>query len=134
MRIWVNGCFDILHTGHIDLLTYAKNLGGVENVLIVGIDSDMRVRKLKGKRRPINSQDDRRKMLESLKVVDEVHIFNSENQLRKMIRDLDIDYMVIGDQYEDKEVIGLENSKNGTVYYHVDDRSTTKIIEKIKKS
>lgn len=137
MRVWVNGCFDILHTGHLELLEYAKHTGGglgnfFTNTLIVGIDSDMRVRKLKGKGRPINSQDDRRKMLESLKVVDEVHIFNSENQLRKLIRDLNIDIMVVGDTYKDKEVIGSENSKNGVIFYHVDNRSSTKIIEKIK--
>lgn len=138
MRVWVNGCFDILHTGHLELLEYAKHTGGglgnfFSNTLIVGIDSDTRVKELKGEKRPINSQNDRKKMLEALEMVDEVHIFNTANQLRKLIKDLNIDIMVVGDTYRDKEVIGSENTHKGVIFYHVDNRSSTSIIEKIKK-
>lgn len=133
MIIWVNGCFDIIHTGHLDLLEYAKNLCNIRNFLIVGIDSDSRVRELKGNDRPINNQEDRKRMLESLKCVDKVVIFDNSIELSNEILANDVDYMVIGDEYEGKKVIGLENSKNGCVYYTVDKRSTTNIIEKIKK-
>ena len=68
-RVIVNGTFDILHPGHVALLTYAKSLG---DFLIVAIDSDERVKKLKGSDRPINGQEDRKTMLEALKPVDKV--------------------------------------------------------------
>ena len=136
MIVWVNGCFDILHTGHLDLLKYAKNLGNVRNFLIVGIDSDQRVKELKGENRPINNQKDRKRMLESLRFVDKVVIFDSSTDLRNEILANDVEYMVVGDEYEGKEVIGLENTKKGCVYYRIDyridNRSTTNIIEKIK--
>jgi len=132
MIVWVNGCFDILHTGHLDLLEYAKNLGNVRNFLIVGIDSDHRVKELKGPDRPINNQKDRKRMLESLRFVDKVVIFDSSTGLRNEILAYDVEYMVVGDEYEGKEVIGLENTKRGCVYYQIDNRSSTNIIEKMK--
>lgn len=139
MKIWVNGCFDILHVGHIDLLESAKYVvGGIrnfrKNTLIVGIDSDKRVKELKGEERPINSQEDRKKMLLALTCVNEVHIFNTADELRQLIKDLKIDMMVVGDDYRNREVIGSENSKNGVVFFEIeDDYSTSNIIEKIKK-
>lgn len=144
MNIWVNGCFDILHTGHIDLLWYAKlyeTKGKLllyserlkENRLYVGIDSDDRVKFLKGDERPINTAHDRVKMLANLKMVDSVVIFHDDNELRYFIKNFDIDYMVIGDHYKDKVIIGAECTKEGVIYYPVDNRSTTSIIEKIKK-
>ena len=138
MRVWVNGCFDILHTGHLDLLEFAKFTGNelgnmFSNRLIVGIDSDGRVAELKGMDRPINNQEDRRRMLKSLQIVDDVLIFRTADELRYLIEEFDIDVMVVGDQYIGKEVIGSENAKNGVLYFPVDERSTTNIIEKIKK-
>jgi len=137
MRVWVNGCFDILHTGHLDLLEFAKFTGNelgnmFSNTLIVGIDSDGRVAQLKGLDRPINNQEDRKRMLKSLQIVDEVVIFRTADELRDLIEQLKIDVMVVGDQYMDKEVIGSENAKNGVLYFPVDERSTTNIINKIK--
>ena len=138
MNIWVNGCFDILHTGHLNLLEYAKHFGEgtgniFSNTLIVGIDSDRRVAELKGDNRPFNNQDDRRRFLKSLRIVDEVIIFDTADDLRELVKVFNIDIMVVGDQYRNKEVIGEENSKNGVVYFPVDNISTTNIIEKIKK-
>ena len=115
MRVWVNGCFDILHTGHLDLLEYAKGLYGFDNTLIVGIDSDRRVVKLKGPARPINKQDDRVRMLESLKVVDEVVLFETTYDLAVAIERNKIDMIVVGDEYRDKEVIG----KHKKIDYHI---------------
>jgi D-beta-D-heptose 7-phosphate kinase/D-beta-D-heptose 1-phosphate adenosyltransferase len=142
MNIWTNGCFDILHTGHIDLLWYAKNYQpgdvppviGPTNLLFVGLDSDERVLELKGVGRPINNINTRLTIMRNLRMVDKVFIFNTDDELRQLIKELNIDYMIVGDQYKNKEVIGHENAKIGVVYYPVDQRSTTNIIEKIKNS
>ena len=130
MNIWVNGCFDIIHCGHIDLLTYAKNLNGDDNTLIVGLDTDERVKENKGSERPINDLPTRIKLMRSLWMVDGVVFFKSDSELREYIKKLEIDYMVIGDQYS--KAIGEENSKFGVKYYKVGDESTTNIIDKIK--
>ena len=142
MNIWVNGCFDIIHSGHIDLLWYAK-LYGIEglgyqeamrvNTLYVGLDADERVKFLKGDKRPINNIDTRVKIMSNLKMVDSVVIFHDDDELRYFIKIFNIDYMVIGDQYKDKLVIGAECAKSGVIYYPTDERSSTGIIEKIKK-
>ena len=137
MNIWVNGCFDILHTGHIDLLNYAKyyltdNNWNLHNRLCVGLDSDERVKQLKGDKRPINDINTRLTIMQNLRMVDEVFIFDNDNELRNLIKYCKIDYMLVGDQYKNKEVIGSENAKYGVIYYPVDMRSTTNIIEKIK--
>jgi len=141
MNIWTNGCFDILHTGHLQLLWYAKLYGseGLSyqeamkvNRLHVGIDSDERVKMLKGDKRPINNAYERGRLLSDLKMVDSLVIFNDDDELRYFIRVFNIDYMVIGDQYRDKVVIGAECSRLGVIYYPVDERSSTNIIEKIK--
>ncbi len=133
MQVWVNGCFDILHTGHLDLLEYAKCIGDCHNTLIVGIDTDRRVKELKGDKRPLNAQEDRKRFLKALEIVDDVYVFDTDDELRKLVKHNDIDFMVVGDQYRNKEVIGHENSKYGVLYYTVDDRSTTNIIDKIKQ-
>jgi len=144
MNIWVNGVFDILHTGHMDLLKFAKeyydpdtkpNKNGriyAINKLIIGIDTDVRVKMLKGENRPINDQFFRAKMLGAIKWVDSVVIFNSDKELRDFITKFEIDYLVIGDQYKDKVVIGAECAKHGVIYFPTDQRSSTGIIEKIK--
>lgn len=142
MNIWVNGCFDIIHTGHIDLLWYAKlyKTEGLTyqeaiktNHLYVGIDSDERVKFLKGDKRPINGMYDRVKMLENLMMVDSVVIFHNEIEMEYFIKSFQIDYMVIGDQYKDKHVVGAEFAKQGVIYYPVTNgKSSTNIIEKIK--
>ena len=139
MNIWVNGCFDIIHTGHIDLLWYAKLYGTdgamfpkAQNKLFVGLDSDERVKFLKGDKRPINDIETRVKIMSNLKMVDSVVIFNSDEELKYFITKFNIDYLVIGDQYKDKLVIGAECAKFGVIYYPTDMRSTSNIIEKIK--
>jgi D-beta-D-heptose 7-phosphate kinase/D-beta-D-heptose 1-phosphate adenosyltransferase len=140
MNIWVNGCFDILHVGHLNLLEYAKNLVDPKtnhlrlNRLIVGIDSDRRVKELKGGNRPINNQEDRKRMLEALACVDEVVIYDSKDQLCDYIQLFDIDYMVIGEDYKIKGVLCREFSKNDVIFYSKDERSSTNIIEKIKNA
>ena len=75
--IWVNGCFDVLHRGHLELLRYAKSCG---DKLIVGIDSDAKVKRDKGNDRPFNSQEDRKFMLESIRYVDRVLVFETASE------------------------------------------------------
>jgi D-beta-D-heptose 7-phosphate kinase/D-beta-D-heptose 1-phosphate adenosyltransferase len=141
MNIWVNGCFDILHTGHMDLLWYAKlyntkgysrNYAVTVNHLYVGIDTDDRVKMLKGNKRPINDIYSRVKMVANLKMVDSVVSFHDDKELIYFINKFKIDYMVIGDQYKDKIIVGAEYTKSGVIYYPTDGRSTTNIINKIK--
>lgn len=142
MNIWTNGCFDILHTGHIELLWYAKLFNPelllfpkpvYTNKLFVGLDSDERVKRLKGQNRPINDINTRLTIMQNLKMVDDTVVFNSDDELRNYIKVFNIDYVIVGDHYRNKEVIGAENAKYGAAFYQTDDRSTTNIINKIKK-
>ena len=124
--VWVNGCFDVLHIGHIELFKWAKSQG---DYLIVGIDSDNRVKKLKGDSRPFNNQNDRLQMLSAIRYIDEVDIFNSEEDLRKMIIKHNVHTIIVGDEYKDKEVIGSENAKEVIFFPKIPNYSTTNILE-----
>jgi rfaE bifunctional protein nucleotidyltransferase chain/domain len=106
--IWTNGCFDILHIGHIELFRYAKSLG---DKLVVGIDSDKRVKSLKGESRPINNQSIRKYFLESIKYIDHVIIFDSEDELISQIKNLNIETIVVGSDYKNRKVIGEDIAK-----------------------
>ena len=90
------------------------------------------MKELKGPSRPLNNQVDRKRFLEALEIVDDVIIFDTAGALRDLVRKFEIDFMVVGEEYRDKEVIGSENAKYGALYYEVDERSSTGIIEKIK--
>jgi rfaE bifunctional protein nucleotidyltransferase chain/domain len=124
MRIWVNGCFDVLHVGHIQLLEYAKTLGHV----LVGVDSDERVKQLKGDDRPINPIEHRIKMLESLKFVDDVITFDKDTDLNDILYVYQPDVIVIGDEYKSKNIIGAEHAKEIYFFEKNIDISTTKIL------
>lgn len=123
-KIWINGTFDVLHFGHLKLLEYASSLG----YLKIGIDSDDRVKLLKGKERPFNDQEKRKFFLESLKFVNEVVIFNNENDLIKKIKDYKPEIMVIGDDYKLENIIGHEFIKNIIFFNKIKNISTTKIL------
>ena len=125
--IFVNGTFDILHPGHVQLLNYARSLG---DSLIVAIDSDRRVRELKGKDRPINSEDDRKFMLESLRSVDTVWIFNSDQELEDICR-LYNPIMVKGSDYRGRTIIGQQYCKEIVFYDRIEPYSTTRAIQDI---
>jgi rfaE bifunctional protein nucleotidyltransferase chain/domain len=128
MKIFTNGCYDILHPGHIELFRYAKTLG---DYLVVGIDSDERVSKSKGSSRPINRQEIRKYMLLAIKYVDEVHIFNDENQLAELVKTVSPDIMIVGSDWKDKKVIGSEYVKEVRFFERIQEFSTTKTIENI---
>ena len=128
MKIFVNGTFDILHKGHLELLNYAKSLG---DFLLVGIDSVGRVREKKGSTRPIHTQDERKFFLENLKSVDLVNVFSSDNELENMIKCFKPDIMVIGSDWKGKSVIGSQYASNLIFFDRIDGYSTTKIIQSI---
>jgi rfaE bifunctional protein nucleotidyltransferase chain/domain len=125
--IFVNGTFDILHPGHVQLLNYARSLG---DSLIVAIDSDRRVRELKGASRPINSEDDRKLMLESLRSVDTVWFFDSDQELEDICR-LYNPVMVKGSDYKGKHIIGQQYCKEIVFYDRIEPYSTTRTIQDI---
>ena len=125
--IFVNGTFDILHPGHVQLLNYARSLG---DSLIVAIDSDQRVRELKGDNRPINPEDDRKLMLESLRSVDSVWIFNSDQELEDICR-LYNPVMVKGSDYQGKRIVGQQYCKEIVFYDRIEPYSTTRAIQDI---
>ena len=124
---FTNGCFDILHVGHIKLLQYLKNKS---DEVIIGIDSDQRVRELKGQQRPVNSEQDRKFMLESLSCVDSVLIFDSAQELELLIKTISPDIMVVGSDYKDKHVVGGEYAKKLEFFEKVDGYSTTKTLQR----
>ena len=128
--IFTNGCFDILHIGHIKYLEKAKSFG---DVLILGLNSDKSIRRLKGENRPINTQADRAYILASLEVVDYLVIFNEDTPF-KLISLIKPDVLVKGSDYEGKEVIGQEIAKELKLVKFIDGRSTTNIIDRIQKA
>jgi rfaE bifunctional protein nucleotidyltransferase chain/domain len=126
-KIVVNGTFDIVHRGHIELLNYAKSLG---DFLLVAIDTDRRVKELKGDKRPINNQQDRQFMLDNLRAVDSVRFFDSNEELEYILKTYQADIMVKGSDYRDKPVVGSQYCKE-IKFYERTDHSTTKTIQDI---
>ena len=123
--IWVNGCFDVLHMGHIELLRYAKLLG---HTLIVGTDSDQRIKSNKGFSRPINNLALRVSFLEAIRYVDTVVTFDTDEQLNDLIRFYNADTMVVGEEYKGRRIVGGECVKNIIFYPKQYGLSTTKLI------
>jgi len=127
--VWVNGCFDVLHRGHFEMLKYAKSLG---DYLLVGIDSDEKVRKDKGEGRPFNVVEDRQYALECVKYVDKVLTFHSREELKYLIQLMQPEVMVVGSDWKGKEVVGSEYCTELSFFDRIDGYSTTQILEGIK--
>ncbi|MEO1941410.1 MAG: D-glycero-beta-D-manno-heptose 1-phosphate adenylyltransferase [Campylobacterales bacterium] len=125
--VFTNGCFDLLHYGHLKYLQQAKGLG---DILIVGLNSDNSVRKLKGERRPITPEYQRAYLLASLEVVDFVVIFEEETPYR-LIEKIKPDFLVKGGDYTGKEVVGAQLAGEVRLIEFVEGVSTTRIIERI---
>ena len=131
--VLTNGVFDILHKGHIELLKFAKSQG---TKLIVAIDSDRRVKELKGDSRPINNEEDRRKVLETNRYVDEVVIFDSTEELQGFYQTLSPDVIVKGSEWTADEVRErdiIPEDIQSKVYPLVGNYSTTNTMHKIRE-
>jgi len=125
-KIFVNGSFDVLHSGHLDLLNYAKSLG---SYLLVAIDSDSRIAQKKGLDRPFQNQNNRYYIMSMLKPVDEVKIFYSDQDLINIIAEYQPDVMVVGSDWRGKNIIGSQHSRSVIFFDRVNNESTTEIIE-----
>ena len=131
--VFTNGCFDIIHKGHVTYLNEAKSLG---DHLIVGINSDDSVKRLKGKDRPVNNEYDRAFVLDNLKSVDDVLIFNEDTPY-DIIKEIIPDLLVKGGDWKEEDIVGSDIVKmnGGKVIslQFVNNYSTTNILEKIEK-
>ena len=127
-KVFVNGTFDILHRGHLELLNYAKSLGYV----IVGIDTDECIKGKKGPTRPVHNQEERKYHLENLKSVDEVIFFSSEPDFEGLIKSLEPDIIIVGSDWKEKSTIKSYYDGELIFFDRIEEYSTTKTIEKIK--
>lgn len=125
-KVFTNGCFDVLHRGHIELLQFCSSYGKV----IVGLNSDESVRRLKGSDRPVFSQKDRKFMLESCKYVSKVIIFDEDTPLN-LIKKIKPDVLIKGGDYKREEIVGNDLCKSVIVFNYLDGYSTTEIIKNI---
>lgn len=126
MKIWINGCFDILHHGHFRLLRHAKMLG---DEVVVGIDSDRRVKELKGSDRPYHTVEQRKFNLHQIEGVWKVVTFDSEKELIWHIRNEEPDIMLIGSDYKGKRIVGSEYIPKIVYFNRLNGFSTTEILE-----
>ncbi len=132
--VFTNGCFDIIHAGHVEYLSRARKLGGA---LIIGMNSDRSVQRIKGNGRPVNNQKARAKVLSALSFVDYIVIFNEETP-EKLIRRIVPDILVKGADWKGKKIAGADFLKlrGGKVTFipFVDGYSTTSLINKIARN
>ena len=129
--VFTNGCFDILHAGHVDYLNKAKKLG---DVLIVGLNSDLSIKKIKGKNRPIINENERAYILSNLKSVDYIILFDEETPINLIVK-LVPDVLVKGEDWKIKDIVGGDFvQKNGgkvsTVKF-ISNQSSSKIIKRV---
>lgn len=125
----VNGTFDVLHPGHVALLNTARSYG---DALVVAIDTDRRVRELKGDSRPINNQIDRRIMLSNIKAVDIVEFFDSKEELIELMKRYQPDVYVKGSDWKhDTKSTAHQYCKEVIYYDRIEEYSSTKIIQRI---
>lgn len=130
MRVWVNGTFDVLHRGHFELLEFASRFGQLR----VGVDFDSRVKELKGEDRPVNKWLDRIYALESIKGVDSVVGFATDEDLIDAIIEWKPDVMIVGSDYKDKRVIGSEHAGELVFFDRIEGYSSTNIINHAHRS
>ncbi len=129
--VFTNGCFDIIHAGHVSYLKKAKQLG---DILIVGLNSDKSIRLIKGEKRPINNQDDRACVLSAFYFVDYIVVFDQDTPY-ELIKAIQPDILVKGADWQGKHIVGqdLVEKSNGKVVLidYLKNKSTTAVIDKI---
>ena len=127
--VFTNGCFDILHAGHVSVLEFSRAKG---DLLVVGLNSDASVKRLKGLCRPVNKQADRALVLAALQAVDAVCVFTEDTpyNLIKLVRP---DVLVKGGDYKPSEIVGREFAKKVVRFALLKGRSTTNIIKKVQQ-
>lgn len=128
--VFTNGCFDVLHRGHIEYLKASRKLG---TRLIVGLNSDASVRRLKGRSRPINNQEDRKAMLLALRFVDQVEIFEEDTPL-ELIKYINPDVITKGGDYQPENVVGFNLVSKTVILPFIDGHSSTRIINAAKRN
>ena len=126
--VWLNGTFDVLHVGHIKLFRHARKLAGPAGRVVVGTDSDERIRELKGPTRPINNVFDRVDFLHGIKYIDGVVTFSSANELEAHIKRFSPDILLIGDDYKDKPIVGSQYAKEIIYFPRYGGLSSSNII------
>ncbi len=124
--IFTNGCFDILHRGHIELLQYCATLGDV----VVGLNSDASVKRIKGDGRPINNETSRKFLLDSIRYVSKVHIFDEDTPYR-LISEIRPALIVKGGDYLPQNVIGADIAEI-RIFPYLEGESTTSILKRIR--
>ncbi|ACC98734.1 RfaE bifunctional protein [Elusimicrobium minutum Pei191] len=127
--VFTNGCFDILHAGHVSVLEFSKSKG---DVLVLGLNTDASVKRLKGPSRPINKQADRALVTAGLESVDAVAFFNEDTPLN-LIKLVKPDVLVKGGDYKAQDIVGREYAKKVVRFPLLKGRSTTNTICKINK-
>ena len=126
MKVWINGCFDVLHHGHFKLIDYAKSFGGQ---LKIGIDSDRRVKESKGDNRPFHNETQRIFNLLQIEGVNSIVVFDSDKELSNLIKKYQPDVFVIGEEYRDKGIIGRKHAKKIEYFPKVEGFSTTGLLD-----
>ena len=126
--VWTNGTFDILHPGHIQLFKVAKELG---DMVIVGTDTDEKIKKDKGDHRPINDLCYRVAMLEAIKYIDAVHTFDTRQELEGLIMMYNPDILLIGDDWRNGDVVGREFAKEVRFLPRVGGYASSNTIKRI---
>lgn len=127
-RVWLNGTFDVLHMGHIHLFQQSKKLYP-NSIICVGVDTDKRIRQLKGDNRPINPLHHRVEFLKSIRYIDQVVTFGTDQELIRQIRVFSPDVMCIGDDYRDRTIIGEKFIPHIEYIERFEELSTTNIIK-----
>lgn len=127
-KVWLNGCFDVLHHAHFKMIEFASTFVPNGGLLVIGIDSDRRVKELKGNDRPFHSEEERKYNLEQIRGVSKVVIFDSSVLLEHLIKTYEPDVFVIGSDYKNKPIVGEQYAKSIVYFNRMEDFSTTKIL------